>query len=187
MDGSQRREVDAFKGVVALGTNFSCTGTGDNVTVEDQTYAVSVWMASVEQAVEEIGAGVGNIHIDWFLCAGDNDRLRRVLDQIGQSSCGVSHGIGTVADNKTVVVCIVVLDGFHDGQPVFRLNVGTVDVQNLNGIDGAEFTSFWNIAQQLFRGDFWGQTLFGGFGSDGTAGCDEKNLFHISIELPSYN
>ena len=55
------------------------------------------------------------------------------------------------------------------------------------GIDGAEFTSFWNIAQQLFRGDFWGQTLFGSFGSDGTAGCDEKNLFHISIELPSYD
>lgn len=67
-------------------------------------------VGSKTQAVQQIGAGVCDGQINWFLSSCDHDRTAVILDQIGQGSCSVSHGISAVADYEPVVEFIFFLN-----------------------------------------------------------------------------
>ena len=109
LDHCQIGEVDAGKGIVALGALLLSAGAGDDLSVKDDIYAVGPFTGGEPQAVQQVGAGVGHIQVDGLLCAGDDDGLFGVLDQVGHGGSSIGHGIGAVADHKAVVVIVIFL------------------------------------------------------------------------------
>ena len=106
-----------------------------------------------------------------------------MLNQIRQRRRRIGHGVGAVGDHKTVVVVVVFLDGGGHEQPLFRLDVGAVDVEQLHRVDGTEVLGLRNTFVQLPGGDAGGQTVLRGGGGDGSAGGDKKNALQGRLLL----
>ena len=134
--------------------------------------------------IEQVCFCIGYFHGNWFLGTGDDNRLRRVLNQVGQCRRGVCHGIGSVADDKAIIFFIVILNGAGHQKPIFRLDVGRVNVENLNCVNGTKFARCRYIVQQFFRGNLWSKTIFGVFRRDRSTGRNQQNVFHNVSSLP---
>ena len=111
---------------------------------------------------------------DGLLCAGEDDGLVSVLDQIGQRRCGVSQRVGAVADDEAVIQGIVLLYGTGHGQPVLRAEVGAVDAAQSQGLRLAQLLQTWQVRQQLLAGKHRFQPLVGAYTGNGAAGGDKK-------------
>ena len=61
-----------------------------------------------------------------------------ILDEVGEGSGGICHGIGAVKDNKAVVGIIRLNNGVSDLEPVLRTHIGAVDIHDLFEIKFAE-------------------------------------------------
>ena len=68
------------------------------ITVKDKTLTVSAeYSGDIKMCIRD------------SLCAGDDDGLFGVLDQVGHGGSSIGHGIGAVADHKAVVVIVIFL------------------------------------------------------------------------------
>ena len=76
-----------------------------------------------------------------------------MLDQVGQGGCGIGHGVRAVGDYETVIPVVMGFNGRCDGQPVGRLDVGAVNVQDLDGINLAVGPAVRHIRQDFLRCD----------------------------------
>ena len=167
------RVINTGEGIVAFGKFFLGSGTGNYFAAKYNGDTVSPVVGSKTQAVQQIGAGVCDGQINWFLSSCDHDRTAVILDQIGQGSCSVSHGISAVADHKSIVEFIFFLNELCQLQPVVSTYIGTVQGKRLHCVDGAELFGSGDILQQFFCGNLRGKSFFGIFGSNCTAGGDQ--------------
>ena len=87
----------------------------------------------------------------------------------------------------TFIVIIGGFSGIADGQLLYfiigQLNIAAVQAEKLLHMDLAQSVQFRNKVQEARAGGFWRQTAVFGDGSDGSAGCDQKNLFQISSSV----
>ncbi len=79
------------------------SGTGDYFAAKYNGNTVSSVVGGKTETVQKIGTCICNCQVNRFLCTGNHDRSPVILDQIGQGSCGVSHGISAVTDHEPVV------------------------------------------------------------------------------------
>ena len=93
LDGGNVWEVDAGKRVVALGAFLFTAGS-----VKDDVDAMGFVAACKEETVGQVGLGIGNLQVNGFLGTGDDNRFWRILDQVGESGCGVGQGVGAMTD-----------------------------------------------------------------------------------------
>ena len=99
----QLREVDRGKGVVADGLVLFGTGAGNDVPAKHHHYAPAARVDGADHAVPQIFLGIRDLVGDGLLCAGEDDGLIRVLNQVGERRRRVGQRIRAVADDKTIV------------------------------------------------------------------------------------
>ena len=142
LDGGNVWEVDAGKRVVALGAFLFTAGSGNDLAVKDDVDAMGFVAACKEETVGQVGLGIGNLQVNGFLGTGDDNRFWRILDQVGESGCGVGQGVGAMTDNKAIVLIVIFFNAGRDYQPVLWLDVGAVNVDDLHG---SHFTELFDI------------------------------------------
>ena len=128
LDHGQIREINAGKSIVALAAFLFSTGSGNDLSVKDDGYAMSTIRRSEAQAVEKVCPCICHVKIDRFLGTGDHDGLAGVLDEVGHGGGSVCHRISSVADHEAVVIVVILLQDLGELQPVFRVHVRAVDV-----------------------------------------------------------
>ena len=127
-DGCKYREINAVKCIKALGLQFLCTGSGNYFAIKYDAYSMCIRAGCKTKRIEQVCFCIGYFHGNWFLGTGDDNRLRRVLNQVGQCRRGVCHGIGAVADHEAVIIVIILLQDLGELQPVLRVHIRAVDV-----------------------------------------------------------
>ena len=128
LDHGQIREINAGKSIVALAAFLFSTGSGNDLSVKDDGYAMSTIRRSEAQAVEKVCPCICHVKIDRFLGTGDHDGLAGVLDEVGHGGGCVGHRVRSMADHKAVVIVVVFFQNLSKFQPVFRMHVCAVDV-----------------------------------------------------------
>ena len=83
-----------------------------------------------------------------------------------------------MGDDKPVIAFVLLLDGLCNGQPVGGLEVGAVEIEELDGVDVTERRDFRDGVQQFPGGQLRRQALVRLFGGDGSAGGKKQNPFH---------
>ena len=112
--------------------------------------------------------------------AGDDDGLWTALHEIGECRGRVCHGVRTVADDKSVVSIIILLDGGLHEQPMRGQDVRAVDVAHLQGVRMAKTGDRRDRAEDLIRTELRNETVCGAGGRDGTARAEHQDTFHTS-------
>ena len=69
-------------------------------------------------------------------------------------------------------------DGLSDGDPVGGLQVGAVQIEQLQRLHLAQAGDFRDAVQKLPGAELGHQPLGGGLGRDGAAGGEKQNAFH---------
>ena len=103
-------KINAGKRVIAFGPLFLPSGACDDFAVKDDIDPMGILAGGKAEAVQQIGFGIGYLHINGLLGAGDNNGLGRILDQVRQGRRRISHGIRSMADDKTIIIPVV---GFY--------------------------------------------------------------------------
>ena len=83
-----------------------------------------------------------------------------------------------MTDDEAVVILVFLLNQRSQCQPLGSIDVGTVQIEGLDCVDLTEIPGGRNVGKELFRRNLRTEPLTGIFGSDGSAGGDQKNLFH---------
>ena len=182
----QLRIVDGGESVHGFGARFAGTGAADGAAVKDEHYAKECVVLRGEEGVIKVAARVGLLIIDGFLGAGEYDGLGAVLNEIGQRTGSVSHGIRAMGDDKAVVAEVVFLHAVGDGQPVFRRHVGGVDIEQLQRIDMAQAGQRRHAGENILGAKLRRKAAVRRAGSDGAAGGDEQNMLHIKNILSAF-
>ena len=153
LDDGHIGEVDAGKCMIAFGALLFPPGAGNDFSVKHDIHIMGPGVGGKAQAVGQIGPGVRVLHINGSLGAGNHNGLPGMLDQVGQGGCGIGHGVRAVGDYETVIPVVMGFNGRCDGQPVGRLDVGAVNVQDLDGINLAVGPAVRHIRQDFLRCD----------------------------------
>lgn len=106
-------------------------------------------IGSKQNAVTEIGPGIGHRQIDRLLRARNHNRTTVVLNQIGEGRSSVGKGICSVTHHESVIVIVGFFDAFYDLQPDIRPYIGTVDVKQLDGFHVADLLYFRDKFQKF--------------------------------------
>ena len=149
LDGRNKGEVDGDKGVVGLGPLLLGPGPADDLAVEDQVDPVSPVVRGKEQAVVEVGPGVGRVQVDGLLGARQDDGLGGILDQVREGGRRIGHGVRPMADDEAVIVLVGRFNGAGHLDPVLGLNVGGVQVDELDGGDVNEVTRLGHKGEEV--------------------------------------
>ena len=155
----------------------------DDQPVEDDINAGQPTVAGGEEGIPQIPFSVCVRRFHGQLGTGEDHRLFQILQHKGKRAGGIRHGIGAVGDHDPVKDRKRPENGFCHCDPVFRLNIAAVQAEKLLHMDLAQSVQFRNKVQEARAGGFWRQTAVFGDGSDGSAGCDQKNLFQISSSV----
>ena len=113
------------------------------------------------------------------LCARENDRLLQILYHQAHCAGRICHRVGAVGDNHAVIgfLCIVYFLG--DGNPVFRLYIGSIQLHDVLTFQLAVFAQLRHHRNQLFSGIYRYQTCVRMLAGDVSARGQHQNLFHI--------
>ena len=170
----QRRKIYGGERVVADGLVLFGAGARDDVPAEHHHNAPAAGVKGADDAVAQVFLGVGDLVGDGLLCAGEDDGLVGVLDEVGQCRRRVGQCVGAVADDEAVVEGVIFLHGLCHHQPVLRAEVGAVDAAQGQRVGAAEVVQLGQMGQQLFAGEHGLEALLGADAGDGAAGGDEK-------------
>ena len=78
-------------------------GAGNNLVAKNHHNSGASVVKCVENGVVEVKFGVGKRICHWLLRACEHNGFLAILNQVGEGSGGICHGIGAVKDNKAVV------------------------------------------------------------------------------------
>ena len=81
-DGCKYREINAVKCIKALGLQFLCTGSGNYLAIKYDAYSMCIRAGCKTKRIEQVCFCIGYFHGNWFLGTGDDNRLRRILNQV---------------------------------------------------------------------------------------------------------
>ena len=95
-DVGNGRIVDANERVKAHGALLAGARAGNGYAAKHDRNVVRMLVECIEQALVQVELGVGKGIAHGLLRAGEHDRLRAVLNQIGKRRRGVAHGVGAV-------------------------------------------------------------------------------------------
>ena len=95
-DVGNGRIVDANERVKAHGALLAGARASNGDAAKHDRNVVRMLVERIEQALVQVELGVGKGIAHGLLRAGEHDRLRAVLNQIGKRRRGVAHGVGAV-------------------------------------------------------------------------------------------
>jgi len=184
----QRREIDRRKGIVADGLVLLGAGARDDMPAEHHHHAPAAGVQRADDAVAQVFLRIGDLVGDGLLRTGEDDRLVRILDEVGQRRRRIGQRIGAVADDEAIVERIILLHGPRHQQPVFGAEVCAVDAAQRQRLRAAQLVQFRQMGQQFLAGQNGPQPLCGAHTGDGAAGGDKKQtlLGHVRC-LPGSN
>ena len=113
-------------------------GAGNNLVAKNHHDSGTSVVERVENGVIEVEFGVGKRICHWLLRACEHNGFLAILDEVGEGSSGICHGIGAVKDNKAVVGIVRLNNGVSNLEPVLRTHIGAVDIHDLFEIKFAE-------------------------------------------------
>ena len=181
----QLREVDRRKGVVADGLVLFGAGARDDVPAKHHHHAPAARVDGADYAVPQVFLGIRDLVGDGLLCAGKDDRLIRVLNQIRERRRRVRQRIRAVADDKAVVQGVVFLNGACHHEPVLLPEVGAVDAAQRQRFRAAQLLQLRQMGKQFLAGKHRLEPLLGAHAGNGAAGGDEKQtLFGHKAKAP---
>ena len=115
-------------------------------------YAPAARVDGADHAVPQVFLGIRDLVGDGLLCAGEDDGLVRILNQVGERRRRVRQRIRAVADDKAVVQSVVFLNGACHHQPVLLPKVGAVNAAQRQRFRAAQFFQFRQMGKQLLAG-----------------------------------
>ena len=130
---AEMRVVERFEGIESLGIDFDGTVATEQFAVEEDAYlrnhrmAVLVFRRCYLNGSHQVLLAVCTQFTDWQLATGQNHRFGKILEHETECRRGIRHGIGTVEDDKSVVVVIAVGYDAYDFRPSHRIHVAGVD------------------------------------------------------------
>ena len=148
-DDGRQRVVYAGKRIEAHGALLVGARSHNDRAAKHDGHVMRVVVGGVEQRLVQVELGVGEGVRHGLLRAREHDGLGTALDEIGEGSRRVCHGVRAVEHHKAVVVVVGVHDCGGNALPVAGAHVGRVDVHGLNNVQVTHATRLRNIASQL--------------------------------------
>ena len=140
--------VDAGKGSIAFGFHFG-PAPQNGLPGENEKHTRYTRLTGKAETVQQIFPGVGDGVGQGPLGAGEDNGLAGILDEVGEGGGGVGHGICAMGNDKAVILLKIGLDSFHHKQPMLRLDVGGVNIQQLHSVYLTEPGRLRHTFQQL--------------------------------------
>lgn len=178
-DESDLGVVNARKGVCAARAVLSCSCSGNYLAAEYDMDSAGVLVRCVNEGVAKILAGVGVAVFDGSLCSGQNDRLLAVLNQEVEHARRVSHCVGAVRDDESVVIVIFLADLARKLEPILGAHVRAVKAEERGHADVANCADLGDVSQQHLARNCGDKSVRTRRRCNRSACGDEKYMFHF--------
>ena len=119
---------------------------------EHHHHAPAAGVQRADDAVAQVFLRIGDLVGDGLLGTGEDDRLVRILDEVGQRRRRIGQRIGAVADDEAIVERIILLHGPRHQQPVFGAEVCAIDAAQRQRLRAAQLVQFRQMGQQFLAG-----------------------------------
>lgn len=167
--------------VEVVGADFAGTIAPEQVVFEEDAYfgydgLVVFFGGGYLDGGDEVFFSVGAEHADGQLRAGQDDGLAQVFEHEAEGGSGIGHRVGTVQDDKAVVIMVIFGDDAYDLLPGFGAHFGRVHrrVELQGGHLAAQFVEFGNVFAQMLKIKGFERACFGvAYHADGSSGVDQ--------------
>ena len=178
------RIIDAGKCVIAHGFHFFCTGAGNDFPSEHKAHPAGRIIKSIGDTVPQVHSGIGNLHFQRPLGAGEHNGLRRVLYHIGKRRRRIGHGICAVADYEAVKGFIIFLYGMCDLHPVPTGHICAVYAKQVLRLQAAHIIHKRQKFQNFLRSQRRRQPMLCFVGGNGASGGKQQYFFLCHLHSP---